>query len=254
MTVDLAYAEHGDARGVPVVLASSIGSSRVMWSHQIQTLAAQRWVIAVDHRGHGASPVPPGPYEIEDLADDVIALADARGIERMDFVGLSLGGMVGMSLAARYPDRVRRLVLACTTAYLPPPELWLERAAAVRAGGMARITDSVLARWFTPKFMADHPDLVAPLREQFEATSPDGYAECGLAISRMDLRYALPAIAAPTLVIAGIDDPATTPTTCRGLADAIRGATYVEVAASHIAAVEAATEFTDAILDHLAKG
>ena len=254
MTVQLAYAEHGVPEGVPVLFASSIGSSRIMWSRQVDPVSARRWMIAFDHRGHGASPVPEGPYEIADLAADVVALMDARGIVVADFVGLSLGAMVGMHLAAHHPDRIRRLVLACTTPYMPPPDLWIERAAKVRAHGMSSIVDHVLGRWFTPDFSAHHPDRVAPLREQFLATAPVGYAECGLAISRMDLRGSVSSIVAPTLVIAGDADPATTPATCRALADSIDGAAYAEVAASHIAAVEAPDAFTDLILTHLTEG
>lgn len=257
MSAALAFSEYVPAVSsalndeTPVIFASSIGSSRVMWSHQVAAVRAHRRMIAFDYRGHGASPTPDGPYEIADLGGDVLALMDSLGIDRADFVGLSLGGMVGMWLGAHHPGRIRRLVLACTTPHMPPPELWIERAALVEAQGMGAIADSVLARWFTQGFAAEHPGDVLPIREQFLATSAYGYAQCGLAISRMDQRATLAQIAAPTLVIAGTFDPATTPEVCRRLADAIPGARYAQVEAAHIAAVEAAEAFTSLILDHL---
>jgi len=249
---EYAPAQRGDLRDeTPVLFASSIGSSRIMWSQQVAAVSAHRRMIAFDHRGHGSSPTPDGPYEIADLAGDVLALMDSLGIERADFVGLSLGGMVGMWLGAHHPERIRRLVLACTTPHMPPPELWIERAALVEAEGMEAIADSVLARWFTEGFVVEHPGAVLPIREQFLATSAHGYAQCGLAISRMDQRDTLARITAPTLVIAGTSDPATTPEVCQRLADAIPGSRYAEVDAAHIAAVEAVGAFTSLILDHL---
>ena len=260
MSAALAFSEYGPADRsastdvTPVLFASSIGSSRVMWSHQVDAVSARRRMIAFDYRGHGSSPTPDGPYEIADLAGDVLALMDSLRIERADFVGLSLGGMVGMWLGAHHPERIRRLVLACTPPPMPPPELWLERAALVQAEGMAAIVDSVFARWFTEGFVREHPEEVLPIREQFLATSAYGYAQCGLAISRMDQRESLSRITAPTLVIAGSSDPATTPEVCRQLADAIPGARFEVVEASHIAAVEASAAFTSLVLDHLAAG
>lgn len=254
MGVVLSYAEFGNAEAFPVLLSSSIGSSRVMWSHQVEPISTHHRTLLLDHRGHGQSPMPDGPYEMSDLAEDVIATMDSLGIERADFVGLSLGGMVGMWLGSHYPERIRRLVLACTTPYMPPPELWLERAAKVMEHGMESIQDAVFARWFTETFASEHPDQVSPLREQFLMTSPYGYSQCGLAISRMDQRESLASITAPTLVIAGSDDPATTPETCHDLAAAIPGAIFAEVEASHIAAVEAADDFTELVLEHLSKG
>ena len=254
MGVVLSYAEYGPADQVPILFSSSIGSSRVMWSHQVTAISAERRMLLLDHRGHGESPMPDGPYEMSDLADDVIATMDSLGIEQADFVGLSLGGMVGMWLGAHYPQRIRRLVLACTTPYMPPPELWQERAAKVMEQGMESIQDAVFARWFTESFTAEYPDQVTPLRDQFLATSPYGYSQCGLAISRMDQRATLEDIRMPTLVIAGSDDPATTPEVCHDLAAAIPGAIFAEVEASHIAAVEAAEDFTELVLEHLQKG
>ena len=121
--------------GAPVVLmGSSLGTSLQMWDGQLP-LAERLRLVRFDHRGHGASPSPPGPYEIADLAGDVVALMDELGIERARYCGLSIGGMIGMWLAANAPERIERLVLICTSAHMPPASRWQERAAAVLAAG-----------------------------------------------------------------------------------------------------------------------
>ncbi|MFD0576324.1 alpha/beta fold hydrolase [Dactylosporangium darangshiense] len=137
--------------GAPFVLLGGVlGSNLDMWRPQLPRFGDRLRVVRFDHRGHGGSPVPAGPYEIEDLGRDVLALLDRLGIERASYCGLSLGGMVGMWLAAHAPERIERLVLICTAAHLPPAEGWLDRARQVRAGGMAPVADAVLGRWFTP--------------------------------------------------------------------------------------------------------
>ena len=148
----------GDERAPALVLGCSLGTAAAMWEPQVAALAEHLRVIRYDHRGHGASPVPPGPYEIEDLGRDVLALLDRLGIERASVGGVSLGGMVAMWLGANAPDRVERLVLCCTSAHLPPASAWAERAAAVREAGTTEVVaDAVVARWLTPAFAAAHP-------------------------------------------------------------------------------------------------
>ena len=148
----------GRADGPAVVLSNSLGSTHVMWAPQLAELEERFMVIRYDTRGHGKSPVPAGPYSIDDLADDVIALLDGLGVERAHIVGLSLGGMTAMRLAARNPERVDRLVLLCTGAQLPPAEAWLERAATVREYGSGAVAEAVVARWFTPELREANPE------------------------------------------------------------------------------------------------
>src|SRR5690606_22008552 len=131
----------------------------------------------------GGSPVPPGPYTIDDLGGDVLALADHLGIGRFHYAGLSLGGMVGMWLATRAPERIETLTLLCTSAFLPPAEAWLDRAATVRRAGLAAVAEAVLARWFTPAFTN-----VEPYRQMLLRTPVEGYAACCEAIAALDLR------------------------------------------------------------------
>jgi 3-oxoadipate enol-lactonase len=254
-TVTLAYVVDGPAepagRAAPeasvLLLGPSLGSTAAMWAPQVPVLARHLRVVRFDLRGHGRSPVPPGPYTVADLGRDVLALMDHLGIERAHYAGLSLGGMVGMWLAAHAPERIDRLALLCTAAHLPPAQGWLDRAAAVRAGGMAAIADTVLTRWFTPEFSD-----IQPYRQMLLATPVEGYAACCEAIAELDLRPVLPTIDAPTLVIAGAQDPATPPELGQQIASAIPGATLVTVPkAAHLANVEQAETVTGLLAAHL---
>lgn len=244
-------AEAADAYGT-VLLLGSLGSSLDMWDPQVGPLRERHRLVRVDLRGHGRSPVPPGPYSLADLGGDVLALMDRLGIERADVCGLSLGGMVAMWLAIAAPERVRRLVLLCTSARLEPAQGWVDRAALVRAHGTGAVADAVVGRWFTPAFALRHPDLVARMRAMVATTPAEGYAGCCEAIASMDLRPGLGSIGAPTLCLAGADDPAIPPAHLRAIADVVPGA-RLEVLpdAAHLANVEQAERVNAAILEHL---
>jgi 3-oxoadipate enol-lactonase len=239
--------------GAPtVVLANSVGCDLDMWDPQLAALTARFRVLRYDHRGHGSSPVPDGPYSIEDLGGDLLALLDRLELERVHLCGLSLGGMVGMWIASRAPERVERLALCCTSAHLPPRSGWEERARTVRAEGMGALVDMVLERWLTAGFREREPEAAARVRETFLATDPEGYAGCCEAIGGLDLRAALPAIAAPTLVIAGAVDPSTPPEHGEAIAAAIPGARLHVLPCAHLANVEQAEALTAAVVEHLA--
>lgn len=239
-------------RAPVLVLGSSVGSTRTMWEPQVAALSRTFRVVRYDHRGHGASRPATSPASIADLGGDVVALLDHLGVARASLGGLSLGGMVAMWVAAHHPDRVDRLALVCTAALLRPRELWLDRAAAVRGAGMAAITDAVLARWFTPRWAAQHLDVVARLRAEFEAVDADAYAGCCEAIADMDLREDLRAVRAPTLVLAGEDDPATPPALAQEIASRVAGARVaVMPEAAHLGSVEQPAAFTALLLGHL---
>lgn len=245
----LHYRLDGPERAPPLMLCNSLGTTLEMWDPQVPALATHFRLVRYDRRGHGRSPVPPGPYSIEDLGRDALALLDDLGIERASFCGLSIGGMVGMWLASEAPERVHRLVLCCTAPILPPREQWLDRAATVRAHGVSSIADAVLTRWFTP---------LAPssLRETFRAmlieTPAEGYAGCCEALADLDLRDRLVAIEAPTLVVTGAEDPVAPPEAGELLAASISGARHATVAgAGHIANAEQPSTFTQHVLAHL---
>ena len=240
------------AVGAPVlVLSNSLGTDLAMWDPQVAALARTFRVVRYDTRGHGSSTVSPGPYTIERLGRDVVGLLDGLGIKRAHFCGLSLGGITGMWLGIHVPERVQRLVLANTAARIGPPDNWNARIDKVRTGGMGAIAQAVMERWFTPAYIARHPDRIATMRQIMERTPADGYTACCAAIRDMDLRDAVAAIDAPTLVITGTHDIATPATDGRLLADHIEGATYIELDAAHLSNVEAAPEFTAALLAFL---
>ncbi|HEX9338048.1 MAG TPA: 3-oxoadipate enol-lactonase [Pseudonocardiaceae bacterium] len=244
----LAYDLAGPADAPVVVLGPSLGTTRAMWDPQHDVLCQRFRVLRYDLLGHGGSAVMCGPYTVDQLAGEVLSLLS--GIEHFCYVGLSLGGMIGMAVAAAAPDRVDRLALLCTSAYLPPAKGWLDRADHVRAQGTASIADVVGTRWFTPAF-ADRAGYLAMLA----ATPDEGYAACCGALAEMDLRPVLGRITAPTLVVSGHDDPATPPDHGRLIADAIAGARFVELpGAAHLANVERPAEVTALLLDHLSGG
>jgi 3-oxoadipate enol-lactonase len=244
---------HESAGEGPVLLmGGSLGTTLEMWDGQLP-LSERLRLVRFDHRGHGASPVPPPPYEIADLGRDVLALMDALGLERASVCGLSIGGMVGIWLGANAPERVERLVLICTAAYLPPAGLWQERAEAVlEAGSVEVVADAVLERWLTPPFAAARPKLRAELRAMLAATDPVGYAACCGALARMDLREELVRITAQTLVISGSDDPAAPVEHQRLIAEHIPGARHEVVRpAAHLAAIEQPEAVNRLILEHV---
>lgn len=235
-----------------VVLGSSLGTTHAMWDPQVPALSERFRVVAYDHRGHGGSDVPPGPYEIADLGSDVLALLDGLGIDQFSYAGLSLGGMVGMWVGSEVPERVTRLALICTSAALEATDAWNQRAASVRAGGMAAVVDPVVARWFTPEFAAGEPDLVESYRAMLAATPVEGYAGCCEAIAPMDLRERLPRITASAVAVAGGQDPAIPPPHSAAIVDKVRDARLVVLDhAAHLASVEQADAVTSLLIDHL---
>ena len=252
--VALNVSRTGVPRGPVLLLGPSLGTDMEMWRPQLAALEESFNVVRFDLRGHGGSPVPPGPYTIDDLGGDVLDLLDRLDVDRFRYAGLSLGGMVGMWVASHVPDRVEWLALLCTAAYLPPAEGWLDRAAQARADGTAPLADASLGRWFTPAFQAAQPGRVAPFRQMLAATPAEGYAACCEAIAAMDLRPGLGRITAPTLVIAGADDPSTPPVLGQEVADLISDARLEILApAAHMANVERADDVRRLLRDHLTR-
>src|SRR5450432_543601 len=191
MTAVMNHVVEGPADAPVLVLAGSLGTTLASWEPLLPELSRVFRVVRYDHRGHGASRAPPGPYAMSDLGGDVLALLDHLAIDRASFCGVSLGGMVGMWLATHAPSRIDRLALVCTSAFLPPREGWLARAATVRAEGMRAVVDTVVARSFTPSFVARQPHTVAQMALAFGQVDPAGYASCCDAIATWDLRARL---------------------------------------------------------------
>ncbi len=239
--------------GAPVlVLGNSLGTSRAVWEPQVPAFSEWFRLLRFELPGHGGAPAQPGAGSIAALGTGVLALLDDRGIERASYCGISLGGMIGMWLAAHAPERIGRLGLVCTSAYLPPAEGWLTRAETVRRDGMSAITGQSVSRWFTPEFAARFPDVIASFTAGLNAADPDGYGQCCRAIAGMDLRPELASISAPTLVISGEFDPATPPGHGAAIASGIGQARHLVIpGTSHLGNVDAAAAVTEALLDHL---
>jgi 3-oxoadipate enol-lactonase len=252
--VEVAYTEDGPAGAPVVVLSNSLGATRAMWDPQVPALAERFRVITYDTRGHGDSPAPVGPYTLDDLVDDVVALLDRVGARRAHVVGLSLGGMTAMRLAAREPERVGRLAVLCSSAKADP-QGFRDRAVAARASGTAGFAPTVVSRWLTPGYAEAHPALVARLEAMIAGADDEGYAACCEVVADMDLRADLARITAPTLVVSGADDPALPPEHQRLIASGIGGSEFLSLSpAAHLANLERRLEVTGALLAHFDGG
>lgn len=247
----LAYRLDGPADAPVLLLSNSLGTTADMWAPQIDEFASRFRVLRYDSRGHGRSDVTPGAYSMDRLGRDVVELLDLLHIPQVSYVGLSKGGMVGQWLGARAPERLNRLVLCNTAAYMGPPAGWDARIAVALSKGMGGLTDVVIERWFTPEFRARAPEAIAPVRQMLLGTSPVGYAGCCGAIRDMDQRLTAPLIKVPTLVIGGSRDPATPPKDAEWLAATIPGAKLVMLDAAHLSNVEQPALFTRAVLSFL---
>ena len=250
--IDLNYRADGPPGAPVLVLSHALGLSLAQWDPQVAPLSRAFRVVRYDHRGHGGSPVPAGPYTIEELGRDLVHLLDRLGLDRVFFCGLSLGGMVGMWIASNAPERIDRLVLCCSAARMARPDDFAERARTVREHGIEPIAQALIGQWFTRRFKVHHPDTVARIRDVLLSTPPEGYAAACEAIAQMDLREELRRIKAPTLVIGAEQDQSTPPEKSREIAEGIPGAALVVIPdAAHIANVEQPDAVSDQILDHL---
>ena len=256
LTVDgarLAYRVDGPPDAPPLVLAHALGTNLGMWAPQINALAERFRVIRYDARGHGASGLSAEPVTIERLGRDVVALLDHLGVERAHLGGLSAGGITGLWAAVHEPARVDRLVLANTAARIGSVEVWDERIATVRAGGMRAMRDAAVGRFLTASYRAAHPDVARAVGDMVEATPVEGYVGLAGALRDADLRADAPRVGAPTLIIAGRHDESTPPERSHELHAAIAGSALVVIEdAAHLSNVERAEEFTWALSRFLA--
>jgi 3-oxoadipate enol-lactonase len=247
--IDLAYTIEAGARpGRPwIVFSHSLAADHTMWWPQVEVFAAAFNVLRYDTRGHGRSSAPQGPYSLEMLADDLLQMLAAVGIERCHFVGLSMGGMIGQTAVLRDPRPFETLVLADTSSRTPPEShpVWEGRIAAVSTpAGMGAVAPATLERWFTPPFRANAPEVVARIDRLIRTTPVGGYIGCARAIMQLNLTDRLRAVACPVLVLVGDQDPGTPPAVAEEIARAIAGARLEIIPqAAHFANVEQPERF-----------
>jgi 3-oxoadipate enol-lactonase len=223
-----------------------------MWESVLPVLERHLRVVRYDTRGHGAGPVPPGPYTLDDLAGDLLQVLDTVGAHRAHLVGLSLGGLTALRVAQRAPDRVERLVVLCTSARFAPAQQWVDRAATVRAGGAGAIARSVVGRWFTPGYFEGRPAERGYWESMVASIPAEGYAACCDALVDADVRAGLADVQAPTLAVAGEEDPSSPPAALAAIAEGVRhGRLLVVPGAAHLAVAQRPDVIGAAMVEHL---
>ncbi len=254
-----------DANGCPIdvevtgpenapvlMLSSSLGTTKHMWDPQMDAFAKDYRVVRYDRRGHGKSGVPKGPYSMEMLARDAVAIMDGLKLEKVNWLGLSMGGMEGMWLGAKAGNRIDKLILSNTSSHYADKTMWHTRMDAItKAGSVAAIADMVINAWLTKDFQTAHPDVTARMKEMMIATPVEGYLACAAAVRDMDHRELLKDIKVPTLIIAGSKDPATNVAAAEFIRDQIPGAKLAIVEAAHISNVEVPDVYARTVLDFL---
>ncbi len=240
------------AEGAPVLmLSNSLGTNLHMWDDQAPEWAKHFRLVRYDRRGHGKSGAPKGPYSMERLGRDVLAILDALKIKKTNWCGLSMGGMVGQWLGANAPDRVDKLILSNTNFNYADKGPWNDRIKFVQEKGLAALVEPNMERWFTKGFRERSPQTIARMKEIFVTTKVDGYIGCCEAIRDMNFTASNPGIKAPTLVIVGTQDPATPPAAGEAIAKQINGAKVAAIDAAHIANMEQPKLYAETVLNFL---
>ena len=243
-----------EGEGPWITLSHSLACDLSMWDEQAKLLSAKFKVLRYDTRGHGGSDAPPGPYTMEQLADDAKALFDALGIQRTHWVGLSMGGMIGQTFALKHPGLFQSMVLADTTSQYPASAapMWNDRVKTVRDKGMEGVREGTLQRWFTEPFREARKDAVERIGQGILSTPVEGFAGCCAGISKIDVLARLKEIDCPTLVIVGDQDPGTPPEMARAIHENIRGAELVVIpSAAHLSNIEQPEAFNKALMSFL---
>lgn len=243
-----------EGSGPWLVMSHSLGCNLDMWEHEARALAGRFRVLRFDTRGHGATDAPATQYSLEELATDLQALLDGLGVERCHFMGLSMGGMIGMTHALMHPGRFDRLLLCNTSSRIGPEAgpVWQQRIETVRANGMDPIVQPTLSRWFTEPFRLARPDVMRAVGDMIRSTLPAGYIGCCHAIPAIDLTARLPGIACPTLVIAGDHDVGTPVEMARAIQLGIPGAQLAVLPrASHLSNLERPAAFGRLVAEFL---
>ena len=252
--IQMNYEWSGKKEGEVALLSHSLGSSLVMWHPQMDMLKARFRVLGYDTRGHGKSDAPKGPYTLELLGEDVIGLLDVLRIDKVHFMGLSMGGMIGQYLALSHSNRLRSLIL-CDTSSIVPREghpAIQERIDTARSKGMEALVDPTLERWFTPSFIGNNPPSLQDIREQFLATPVEGYVGCSEAIRGLNYLDRLSGVNLPTLILVGEEDPGTPVSAAQAIHERIKNSRLVIIpSARHLSNVEQPEAFNKALSEFL---
>ena len=255
--IGIHYEIEGPTDGPVVTMSHSLSAHSGMWAPQVPALTGRGYrVLRYDTRGHGQTDVPEGPYSLDTLADDAAALLRALGIAKTHFVGLSMGGMIGQTLALKHPQLLRTLTLCDTSSGYPADAsaMWEDRISAAEKMGLEPGVETTIERWFSPGFAADSRVVVDSVRAMIRATPVRGYVGCCHAISKLDVTPRLSEIKVPTLVIVGEDDPGTPVAMSRTIQQGITGSELVILpVARHLANTEAVEGFNQALLDFLGR-
>lgn len=237
-----------------VVLSHSLGCSLQMWRPQIGSLEPYFRLLRYDTRGHGNTEAPSGAYTLEQLAEDGLGLIDALGVDKVHWVGLSMGGMIGQYIALNHPERLRSLTL-CDTAAMIPEEaqpVWQERIDRARNKGMGALVQETMERWFTPSCLGQNPPGVQLIRDLFLATPVAGYIGCSEAIRNLNYLERLHQIKLPTLIMVGEDDPGTPVAASEAMHERIPDSKMVILpSARHLSNIEQSEAFNRALLEFL---
>jgi len=250
--LDVAYRFDGPKDAHVVLMANSLMSNYSMWDWNVPALADRYRVLRYDKRGHGGSQTTSGPYSISQLADDAVALLDALKIEKVHFIGLSMGGMIGQQMGARYPERVYSLSLCDTASEMPPRNLWEERFEIARKDGIPGLVDGTIKRWFTAPFIERAPQDIEKVRQMILGTGVEGYIGCASAVRDMAQTTMLLKIKAPTLILTGRQDPACTVEQATVLNRMIDGSKMVLIEeAAHLSNIEQPAVFNQVIREFI---
>ena len=252
--VSMNYTLEGPADAPVLTLSHSLAADLTMWDPQMPALAARYRVLRYDTRGHGDTDAPAGPYSLGQLAEDARALLAALGIHRTHWIGLSMGGMIGQTLALSAPNLFASLTLCDTSSRIPAEAKpsWAERIETSERQGMQSLVEPIIGRWFTPPFVIERKDVVDRVRAMIRATTPTGFAGCCHAISALDLTDKIAAIKLPTLIVVGEEDPGTPVAASRVMNEKIAGSELVILkSASHLSNVEQPEAFTRALTTFL---
>jgi len=252
--IEISYAVGG--KGPWVVLSHSLACNYSMWDEQVDALKRHYRVLRFDTRGHGSSDAPRGPYTLDMLADDLLGILDGLAIDETHFVGLSMGGMIGMKFALAHPERFRSLALCDTSSRIPAEAapVWEGRIRTAAEQGMEPLVEPTLQRWFTEPFYKSDKTMMKRVGQMIRTTKPPGYIGCCHAIPKIDVTARLGAISCPAQIIVGEQDVGTPVAMSRAIQDAIPGSELMIIpSASHLSNLEQPELFNKALLGFLSR-